>query len=289
MRIDPFSRASRVAPWALGLLLAACQQGSDEMSWARSALERNADLEIVAEDADARTFTVRNRKSGALEIVPVDQISATPSAGAASVPVAPADSAATASAAPIDRGEAASAGDSATAPAAQTDEAAQPPVDENEPAARVGDEVMEPRAANGQVIASGKGYSIERSTQPAPATAQRGTEQSGPVERRYEPLVCQGARMLHIDGRNISFEGDAIRAEEGCELHITNSRISAAGVGLAARNANVHINNSTVSGQGGAIQASGNTQIYARSSRFSGMVRRIDGAVLHDQGDNVWN
>jgi hypothetical protein len=109
------------------------------------------------------------------------------------------------------------------------------------------------------------------------------------VERRYEPLVCQGARMLHIDGRNISFEGDAIRAEEGCELHITNSRISAAGVGLAARNANVHINNSTVSGQGGAIQASGNTQIYARSSRFSGMVRRIDGAVLHDQGDNVWN
>jgi uncharacterized Zn-binding protein involved in type VI secretion len=289
MRIDPFSRASRIAPLALSLLLSACQQGGDEMSWARSALERNADLEILAEDSDARTFTVRNRKSGATEVVPVDQIAAIPQAGTASAQVAQADSGAAAPTAPIEREEAAPPADNAAANSAQPDETAQPPVDENDPAARVGDEVLEPRAASGQVIASGKGYSIERSTQPAPAAAQSAAEQGGAVERRYEPLVCQGARLLHIDGRNISFEGDAIRAEEGCELHITNSRISAAGVGLAARNANVHINNSTVSGQGGAINASGNTQIYARSSRFRGMVRRVDGAVLHDQGDNVWN
>jgi hypothetical protein len=286
MRIDPFSRASLVAPWALALLLAACEHGGgDEMSWARSALERNADLEIVAEDSDARTFTVRNRRSGALEVVPVDQISAAPPAGAASA--AQSESTASASQTPIERGEAAAASD--TASTAQTDEPAQPPADENDAAPRGGDEALEPSAANGQVIASGKGYSIERSTQPAPPAAQRGSEAGGSVERRYEPLVCQGARLLHIDARNISFEGDAIRAEEGCELHITNSRISAAGIGLAARNANVHINNSTVSGQGGAINASGNTQIYVRSSRFSGMVRRADGAVVHDQGDNVWN
>jgi uncharacterized Zn-binding protein involved in type VI secretion len=289
MRIDTFSRAS-LAPCALALLLAACEHGSgDEMGWARSALERNSDLEIVAEDAEARTFTVRNRTSGALQVVPVDQIAAAPPASGAAA-AAQSESAAPAEPAPIQRGEAATASEpSAGASAAQTDEPAQPPVDENDPAARVGDEVLEPRAANGQVIASGKGYSIERSTQPAPAAAQRASEPGGSVERRYEPLVCQGARMLHIDGRNISFEGDGIRAEEGCELHITNSRISAAGIGLAARNANVHINNSTVSGQGGAINSSGNTQIYVRSSRFSGMVRRADGAVLHDQGDNVWN
>jgi hypothetical protein len=256
------------------------------MSWARSALERNADLEIVAEDRDGRTFTVRNRKSGAVEVVPIDQIAATPSASGVSA--AQSESTAPAAPAPIERGSAATASDSQmTASTAQTDEPAQPPVDDSDPGA--GDEAMEPRAANGQVIASGKGYSIERSTQPAPAAAQRAADPGGAVERRYEPLVCQGARLLHIDGRNISFEGDAIRAEEGCELHITNSRISAAGIGLAARNANVHINNSTVSGQGGAINASGNTQIYVRSSRFSGMVRRADGAVLHDQGDNVWN
>jgi hypothetical protein len=288
MRIHTFSRAARIAPWALALALGACAQGGDEMGWARSALERNGDLEIVAEDADARTFTVRNRKSGALEIVPVDKIAAAPAGGAPTTAVAQTET----PPASIDREPSATAMDpSASASAVQPDEPAQPPADadENASAARAGDEVMEPRVANGQVISSGKGYSIERSTQPAPASEQPTPGASGAVERRYEPLVCQGARMLHIDGRNIAFEGDAIRAEEGCELHITNSRISAAGVGLAARNANVHINNSTVAGQGGAINASGNTQIYARSSRFSGMVRRLDGAVVHDQGDNVWN
>src|SRR5687767_14344832 len=140
MRIDPLSRASRVAPWALALLLAACQQGGDEMSWARSALERNADLEIVAEDADARTFTVRNRKSGALEVVPVDQVAATPQPAAASATAAQPESTAAAPAAPIERDESATAGDTATA---QPEEPAQP-VDENDPAARAGDEVMEP-------------------------------------------------------------------------------------------------------------------------------------------------
>jgi hypothetical protein len=291
MRIDSCRRASRVVPWALLAALAACAQNSDEMGWARSALERNGDIEIVAEDAEARTFTVRNRKSGALEVVPVDQIAAAAPARAATPSVSSNETSPPAQGAPIERTDPPAGGESpATASTVQPDEAAQAPVDENEPAARAGDEVLEPVAANGQVLASGKGYSIERATGPAPErSAQSASESSGAMERRYEPLVCQGARMLHINDRNISFEGDAIKAEAGCELHITNSRITANGVGLAARNANVHITNSTVTGQGGSINASGNTQIYARSSRFSGMVRRLDGAVVHDQGDNVWN
>jgi len=38
---------------------------------------------------------------------------------------------------------------------------------------------------------------------------------------------CQGARFLRIDSRNLEFQGDAISAEDGCEIHITNSRIAA--------------------------------------------------------------
>jgi uncharacterized Zn-binding protein involved in type VI secretion len=140
------------------------------------------------------------------------------------------------------------------------------------------------------VIASGPGYSIQAGEQSTAApTTRSGEAVSAAVERRTEPLVCQGSRFLRIDGRNIAFEGDALVAEEGCELYITNSRITANGVGVAVRGANVHIKNSTVAGESGAIHASGNAQIYAHSSRFRGMVRRLDAAVLHDLGDNVWN
>jgi len=79
------------------------------------------------------------------------------------------------------------------------------------------------------VIAAGPGYSIKsartdataRSNGFAPADS---VASSLAVERRDEPIVCQGARFLRIDSRNLEFAGDAISAEDGCEMHITNSR-----------------------------------------------------------------
>ncbi|MGH8276482.1 MAG: hypothetical protein ACRETH_07285, partial [Steroidobacteraceae bacterium] len=110
-----------------------------------------------------------------------------------------------------------------------------------------------------------------------------------PVERRHEPIVCQGARLLHIDNRNIEFDGDAVSAEDGCEIHITNSRISATGVGVSARAANVHIDNSLIEGDAASIDASDGAQIYTAASRFRGLSRRLDTAAVHDLGGNVWN
>ena len=112
---------------------------------------------------------------------------------------------------------------------------------------------------------------------------------SAAVERRREPIVCQGERMLHIDNRNLEFDGDAVSAQDGCEIHITNSHISATGVGVLARNANVHIDNSLIEGDAGSIDASEGAQVYAASSHFRGMSRRLDSSAFHDQGGNIWN
>jgi hypothetical protein len=88
--------------------LAACNKagvggGSDEMGWARAALERNDRIEIVATDPSTSTFTVRVKDTGELRTVRTDQIIAAPAgltapAGAA----APAGTAAPSEPAPGD-------------------------------------------------------------------------------------------------------------------------------------------------------------------------------------------
>src|SRR5262249_44792964 len=69
---------------ALLLSLGACSKlgmgGQDEMAWARTALERNSRLEIVASDNQAKTFTVRVKDSGQLLVLSVDQVIAGPAA-----------------------------------------------------------------------------------------------------------------------------------------------------------------------------------------------------------------
>ena len=78
-------------------------------------------------------------------------------------------------------------------------------------------------------------------------------------------------------------------AEDGCEIHITNSHIIAKGVGVSARSANVHIDNSQIEGDSASIDASDGAQVYASSSRFKGLSRRLDDSSFHDLGGNVWN
>jgi hypothetical protein len=269
------------------LLLPACgREGPDEMSWARAALERNKGLEVVAADPQTRTFTVRLKESGELRTVRADEIVAVPVA-------APGDATR-----PATKPSAAPEVMPAEKAVAQADAIATPP-EETTPAEK---QVMRPESlapqtaavaaspGGGRVLESGPGYSIT-SAQPSGSTSVRGRESavSAPLERRHEPIVCQGSRMLHIDNRNLVFDGDAVSAVDGCEIHITNTHISASGVGVAARAANVHIDNSQIEGDQASIDASEGAQVYAASSRFKGLSRRLDTAKVHDLGGNVWN
>jgi hypothetical protein len=274
------------------LMLAACaREGRDEMSWARAALERNGTLEVVAADQQSRTFTVRVKGSGELRMVRADQLvgSAPSSVGSGSEKAAgsaaPAVSGA-AAAAPASQAPAAPA--QATADAAS---AAQPlPAQPMTQQASLAPQTTSASEAGGRVLESGPGYTIKAvATAPAPAGTRETGVTSAPVERRHEAIVCQGARLVHIDNRNLVFDGDAVSAEDGCEIYITNSRIKAAGVGVSARAANVHIDNSLIEGDQASIDASEGAQVYAASSRFKGLSRRLDTAAFHDLGGNVWN
>ncbi|HEY1891570.1 MAG TPA: right-handed parallel beta-helix repeat-containing protein [Steroidobacteraceae bacterium] len=144
-------------------------------------------------------------------------------------------------------------------------------------------------SAGGRVIAKGPGYSIVATSSRAGHQLAETRVTDAPLETLHEPIVCQGERVLSIDNRNIRFEGNAITAEDGCELHISNSRISAAGIAIRARNANVHIENSEIEGHKASIDAAGGAQIYAETSTFRGAARRLGQAAIHDLGNNVWD
>ncbi|MBS0364519.1 MAG: hypothetical protein JSR67_01700 [Proteobacteria bacterium] len=276
------------------LTLGACgHEGRGEMSWARAALERNPNLEIVASSARDGTFTVRRRDSGALQVIRADQLAAMPQAAAppdAGGAVARADGGPAAGSPPT----VATVAPAGTAAAAQSTAAPLPEAGGSEAPDRTGmARVRAVPQTGGRIIESGPGYSIESAAGPSgtssrqhpPATAVT----SAAVERRHDPIVCQGARLLHIDNRNLVFDGDAVSAEDGCEIHITNSHISAAGFGILARAANVHIDNSQIEGDAGSIEATDGAQVYATSSRFRGLSRRLDNSSVHDLGGNVWN
>jgi len=269
------------------LLLPACgREGADEMSWARAALERNKALEVVAADPQTRTFTVRMKESGELRTVRSDEIVA--------APVAQADATR-----PVPATRPSAAPEVAAAEKAQADSLATP-AEEAAPTARevVRSEPMSlapqtapvgDSAGGGRVLESGPGYSITAAQASGPVAARGRESASAPLERRHEPIVCQGSRLLHIDNRNLVFDGDAVSALDGCEIHITNTHISASGVGVAARAANVHIDNSQIEGDQASIDASEGAQIYAAASRFKGLSRRLDTAKVHDLGGNIWN
>lgn len=145
--------------------------------------------------------------------------------------------------------------------------------------------------SGGRVIAKGPGYSIVAASPGsprAPTAAPQTRVTDAPLETLREPIICQGQRVLHIDNRNIRFDGNAITAEDGCEVHITNSRISAAGIAIRARSASVHIENSEILGRKASIDASGGAQIYAETSTFKGAARRVGQAEIHDLGNNAW-
>jgi len=276
------SNAPRLAAiWICGcalVALAGCEKPArDDMSWAQSALERNGSLQILSVDRQAHAFTVRLKDTGELRIVQADEV-----VGALPTPAGAADTARRGPIVAADAAPPAAAPVPAEAPAL---EPASPPA-----------VTSATTAAGPGVIASGPGYSIKSARTDGAGNARTsGFAQNDSIakglalERRDEPIVCQGARFLRIDSRNLEFEGDAISAEDGCEIHITNSRIAAKGVGVSARAASVHIENSSIEGQSGSILASEGAQVYAEASRFRGLSRGLTSESLHDLGGNVWN
>jgi hypothetical protein len=271
---------------AVVLLFAACSQGERvrEIDWAKAALARNPAYEIVATDESAGVFTVRDTVGGAVHTLRLQDLIA--------APVPPKTASVAPSAAP------------AAEPAGAPVENAQPEA-ASEPMIAAG----QPRAGQGEPLAEGPGYSITRGDHGAAATpstlegpgysitrhepekrqAGASAEQvASNVERRTDPIVCQGDRLMRIDGETIEFSGDAVIAEKGCDLFISNATISAGGVGIIARQARVHIVNSTIGGSRASYEASEGAEIYVARSTFSGVGRRFDSATMNDLGGNEY-
>ena len=235
-----------------------------ELDWARDALGRNTALEVVASDPATGWITVRVRRTGELRKVFAGSL----------VAMLP--------------------GDAPTATASDSSSSS------DEGAAAPSKAAPVPAAPKGEhVLLSGPGYSIAAASaasnvEPRSAAAPAAAVGVGaalanglPVEHLHEPIVCQGAQLRHIDSRNLEFDGDALSVQSGCELYITNSRITAKGIGVEARAASVHIDNSSIEGESGSIEASDGAQVYASSSTFKGLIRRLDTASFHDMGGNV--
>jgi hypothetical protein len=275
------------------LVLAACtqQESVREIDWAKAALARNPHYEIVATDENTGVFTVRDTATGTVSTLKLKELIAAPSpAREASRPSPPPE------------------------PTPASEESPEAPEDTGHALADNQTTVTLPPApaAQGTPLAEGPGYRITRGTGAQPETANETLEgpgykierpeglrhaaeaqpaadaQAANVERRSDPIICQGDRLMRIDGESIDFSGDAVIAEKGCDLYISNARIRAGGVGIIARQARVHIANSTISGIRGSYEASQGAEIYVAQSTFTGIGRRFDGASMTDLGGNSY-
>ena len=292
-----FRQAASMSRWAVRMLavsvasfaIAGCQREaavtadtapvatrSDELSWAQKALGRNPQIELVATDAQAQVFTVRNKTTGAVMAVRLDELAAAPVAQltAASMPSPAATNAPAAMEPP--------AATPAAAPSAPP-----PTVAANtgdiDPAESGGEGSYTIERTDGQVRVSGPGVSIVSAGGKAASN-----DASDASQRTTDPIICQGRRMLHLDNRNIYVEGNAITASDGCEVHITNSRIVASGTGVVVHGATVHVSNSHIEGAQNSFEADSRAKLFIRASTFQGLPRRDHLAMVQDQGGNRW-
>jgi len=264
------------------VLVSACsrQESVREVDWAKAALARNPDYEIIATDEATGVFTVRSTVTGRYEKLNLHDLVASPLPPKTAAQPAP--------------------------PPAPPAEPVEAPDVVDEPATVASDQTTaQMEGANGAALAQGPGYSIQRADAAAEPAAslegpgysitrqepmkRRETEAvSNNIEKRTDPIVCQGDRLMRIDGETIEFTGDAVIAEKGCDLYISNARIRAGGVGIIARQARVHIVNSTIGGTRGAYEASEGAEIYVARSTFEGIGRRFDSATMNDLGGNAY-
>ena len=284
-------------------VLSACNRSGDqlpvipteppELTWARSALERNPHFEVLASDSQTRVFTVRNRVTGNVETInlnelaaaPISQLraAAVPSTPPASVPAAPPRTLPAPAPAPaVEMNEPAQQPESV----ASATESQDPAVDNSPAAAAERAQAAEASytisRAGGQLRVSGPGVSIVSTG----SGAKSGPNLAG--VRSSQPIICEGKRLLKLDDRKIYVDGDAIIARGGCELYITNSHIVASGTGLVVEDAIVHVANSQIEGANGSFNATDRAKMFVRTSTFTGVPRRAELASVLDQGGNQW-
>lgn len=271
------------------LALTACDRAAEkaaapsELAWARAALERNPQIQVVATDEQSGVLTIRDKNTGEVQAVRLSELAAAPIARLNAAPVAGtvASSMETTlgpiTARPIEESAPTAAPPPATSRqepiASATPSTASSSDEKNYTIERTG----------GKLKVSGPGISIESSGVNASASAPAPAGQ-----RTVDPIICEGPRMLHFDNRSIFVDGDAITVRGGCEIFITNSRIVASGTGIVVKDAIVHVSNSHIEGAFGSFDATDRSKLYVRDTTFQGVPRRTELAMVQDQGGNRW-
>lgn len=288
----PFPTA-RVALSCIALaVLSACSRGGEqasalpsepaELTWARTALERNPRYEVLASDTQTRVFTVRDRSTGQVQTINLNDLAAAPlaqlkSPSAMATPL-PAPEATTAAVPPAPAAAPAPANPAAPAEPEQV-------VDNSPEAAAERAQAAESNytidRTGGKLRVSGPGVSIVSS-----GRGDASSQANAAGVRASEPIICEGKRMLKLDDRKMYVEGDAIIARGGCELYITNSTIVATGTGLIVEDAIVHVANSHIEGLNGSFNATDRAKMFVRTSTFQGIPHRAEFASVLDQGGN---
>ena len=260
--------------------LVACgkQEHAREIDWAKAALARNPAFEIVATDETTGVFTVRDTVTGKVRTMRLEELIATPLParglpGRCATGARPSPSRPTRRPSPpcwrtklLKRNPSRPRMPNAPAQARRS-----PKV--RATASRAAPRKIRPRQRRSKARATASRAQDPNHARPRPR--RRATASN--VERRSDPIICQGDRLMRIDGETLEFTGDALIAEKGCDLYITNAHISAGGVGIIARQARVHIVNSTIGGTRGSYEASEGAEIYVARIH----VRRHRPALRH--------
>lgn len=263
------------------LSLTACARKENlELQWARTALERNPNVEIVATDEGNGVFTLRDRHNGEVRVVGVGDLAAAPISQLV-LPAVPEPVASmrtpTPEPEPVAPPEPGAVKETLPAPTPE------PPAMASTPAPAASDaRPYTIERTDGQLKVSGPGISVVSTGDPS------GIAQESSTPRTADPIICEGRRMLHLDSRTIHVEGDAITVRGGCELYITNSNIVASGTGVMVHDGTVHIANSYVEGAAGSFEADSRAKVFVRGSTFQGLSRRDQLAQVQDQGGNRW-
>jgi hypothetical protein len=271
---------------AAGLALTACNKGEEpksaavvaasaatpsaDIAWAKAALERNPELEVLAIDPQTGVVTVKNRNTGETEAVKASELIAVPPSQLRAMQ--------TADAPPPEVDPAPET--SATAPS-QSAQATAPQTGSASSGQSEGAYTID--RSGGQIRVSGPGVSIVSS-----GTNASGNNATGAGRRTVDPFICEGRRTLQLDNRNIYVDGDALTVRGGCEVFITNSNIVASGTGIIVQDATVHISNSHIEGANASFQAEDRARMFVRGSTFQGVSRRAEQATVQDQGGNRW-
>ena len=263
-------KAESVAAAANAPSTSASTNATAEMTWARAAIERNPDLEVIATDPLTGVVTIKHRSTGEVEAIKANELAAvTPSQ------LKPMQM----QAAPSPEPEPAPAQNESMRAASQ--HATAPDSGAAQPGTITSNGAYTVDRSGGKLRVSGPGVSIESS-----GTSAAANNQAGGGRRAVDPFICEGRRQLQLDSRDIYVDGDAITVRGGCEVFITNSHIVATGTAIVVQDAIVHVSNSQIEGGNASFQADDRAKMYVRGSTFTGVPRRAELAMVQDQGGN---